>query len=82
MLNASREVFGLLGITILGAILSARENAVTGPVLHRFLEGYQFALVVAAVLIAVGVPVSLLTLGRAATREPVEAVEEPVLEAV
>jgi EmrB/QacA subfamily drug resistance transporter len=31
MLNVSREVFGLLGVTILGAILSARENAVTGP---------------------------------------------------
>jgi predicted MFS family arabinose efflux permease len=64
MLNVSREVFGLLGVTILGAILSARENAVTGPPLHRFLDGYQFALVIAAILLAVGVPVSLFTLGR------------------
>jgi MFS family permease len=64
MLNVSREVFGLLGITILGAILSARENAVTGPALDRFLHGYQFALVIAALLVAAGVPVSLLTLGR------------------
>ena len=82
MLNVSREVFGLLGITILGAILSARQNAVTGPPLHRFLEGYQFALVVAAALIAVGVPVSLLTLGRATRREKVSTVDEPVMETV
>jgi MFS family permease len=83
MLNASREVFGLLGITILGAILSARQNAATGPVLHRFLEGYQFALVIAAALVAVGVPVSLFTLGRrAAAPVPVGAVEEPLFEAV
>jgi EmrB/QacA subfamily drug resistance transporter len=79
MLNVSREVFGLLGITILGAILSARENAVTGPALHRFLEGYQFALVVAAALVAVGVPVSLLTLGRRSQPAPTE---ERVLEPV
>jgi EmrB/QacA subfamily drug resistance transporter len=85
MLNVSREVFGLLGITILGAILSARQNAVTGPVLHRFLEGYQFALIIAAVLVAVGIPVSLLTLGRPTRPEPVkpvELVEEPVFDAV
>jgi EmrB/QacA subfamily drug resistance transporter len=79
MLNVSREVFGLLGITILGAILSARENAVAGPALHRFLEGYQFALVVAALLVAAGVPVSLLTLGRRS--QPLRA-ERPVLEPV
>jgi EmrB/QacA subfamily drug resistance transporter len=79
MLNVSREVFGLLGITILGAILSARENAVTGPALHRFLEGYQFALVVAAILVAAGVPVSLLTLGR---RSAARRVERPALEPV
>jgi EmrB/QacA subfamily drug resistance transporter len=67
MLNASREVFGLLGITVLGAILSARQNAVTGTALHRFLEGYQFALLVAAALIAVGVPISLLMLRKERT---------------
>jgi EmrB/QacA subfamily drug resistance transporter len=80
MLNVSREVFGLLGITILGAILSARENAVTGAALHRFLEGYQFALVVAAVIVAAGVPVSLLTLARRSQPQP--RVEQPVLEPV
>jgi EmrB/QacA subfamily drug resistance transporter len=78
MLNVSREVFGLLGITILGAILSARENAVTGPALHRFLEGYQFALVVAAALVAAGIPVSLLTLGR---RSQPRLADRPAFEA-
>jgi EmrB/QacA subfamily drug resistance transporter len=82
MLNVSREVFGLLGITILGAILSARQNAVSGPALHRFLEGYQFALVIAAVLVAVGVPVSLFSLGRSRSVEPTEVAEQPVLEPV
>jgi EmrB/QacA subfamily drug resistance transporter len=71
MLNVSREVFGLLGITILGAIVSARQHAVGGPALHGFLVGYQLALVVAAALVAVGVPVSLFTLRgfRPATHE-------------
>jgi EmrB/QacA subfamily drug resistance transporter len=64
MLNVSREVFGLLGITILGAILSARQNAATGPALHRFLVGYQFALGIAALVLAIGVPVSLITMRR------------------
>jgi EmrB/QacA subfamily drug resistance transporter len=79
MLNVSREVFGLLGVTILGAILSARQNAVVGAPMHRFLEGYQFALVIAAILVAVGVPVSLLTLGRRRQRQPMA---QPVLEPV
>jgi len=54
----------LLGITVLGAILSARQNAVTGTPLHRYLEGYQFALMIAAALLAVGVPISLAMLRR------------------
>ncbi|MEU4622122.1 DHA2 family efflux MFS transporter permease subunit [Actinoplanes sp. NPDC023801] len=60
MLNVSREVFGLLGVTVLGAILSNRVNASGGD----FLEGYRYALVVAAALVAAGVPVSLWMLRR------------------
>jgi EmrB/QacA subfamily drug resistance transporter len=78
MLNVSREVFGLLGITILGAIVSAQEHAATGPALHRFLAGYQLALVIGAALIAVGVPVSLFALRTTETAAPV-AEREPVL---
>ncbi|MEV6601074.1 MFS transporter [Actinoplanes sp. NPDC051346] len=80
MLNVSREVFGLLGITILGAILTNRAAAATGSELHRYLEGYQFSLVVAAILVAVGVPVSLYALRSARAEAPVteERVPEPV----
>jgi EmrB/QacA subfamily drug resistance transporter len=75
MLNVSREVFGLLGITVLGAILTNRQNAATGPGLHRFLDGYQFALLVAASLIALGVPIALVALRRVSP--PVEPAAEP-----
>ena len=81
MLNVSREVFGLLGITILGAILTNRSNAASGTELHRYLAGYQFSLVVAAALVALGVPVALWSLRSA---RPAEAASEPepVLELV
>jgi EmrB/QacA subfamily drug resistance transporter len=76
MLNVSREVFGLLGITILGAILTNRANAATGAELHRYLAGYQFSLVVAAALVAVGVPVAWYTLRSVrAPEEPAAALE-------
>jgi EmrB/QacA subfamily drug resistance transporter len=82
MLNVSREVFGLLGITILGAILTNRSNAATGTELHRYLAGYQFSLVVAACLVAVGVPVSLYALRSVRTPAVEAPAEEPVLEPV
>ena len=44
LLNASREVAGLLGITIIGAVLRTRQSAAlrtgAGPV-HAFLDGYH-----------------------------------------
>ena len=76
MLNVSREVFGLLGITILGAILTNRANAATGAELHRYLTGYQFSLVVAAALVALGAPVAWFMLRSVrAPQEPVAALE-------
>ncbi|GAA2609005.1 MFS transporter [Dactylosporangium fulvum] len=80
ILNVSREVFGLLGITILGAILTNRQNAATGSVLHRFLDGYQFSLVVAAVIVAAGAPIALLTLRKAGARDEAVAEREPELQ--
>ncbi|MCM4081989.1 DHA2 family efflux MFS transporter permease subunit [Paractinoplanes hotanensis] len=79
MLNVSREVFGLLGITILGAILTNRSNAATGTELHRYLVGYQFSLVVAGALVAVGIPIALWSLRsvRPAKTTPDEKVLEP-----
>jgi len=79
MLNVSREVFGLLGITILGAILTNRSNAATGTELHRYLAGYQFSLVVAGALVAVGIPIALWSLRsvRPAEATPDDKVLEP-----
>ena len=82
MLNVSREVFGLLGITILGAILSNRSHAASGTELHRYLAGYQFSLVVAAVLVAVGAPVAYFALRSVLAPEPDVTAAEPVLEPV
>jgi EmrB/QacA subfamily drug resistance transporter len=80
MLNVSREIFGLLGITILGAILTNRSHAATGTELHRYLAGYQFSLVVAAILVAVGAPVALYSLRSVRPAAPAEP--EPELELV
>ncbi|MEU4163786.1 MFS transporter [Actinoplanes sp. NPDC026670] len=76
MLNVSREVFGLLGVTVLGAILSNRTEAAGGD----FLAGYQFSLVVAAVLVAAGVPVSLWMLRRQAAAGAGAGVDETARE--
>jgi hypothetical protein len=76
VLNASREVFGLFGVTVLGAILGARQSALaqTGlPSQVAFLAGYQLALIVAALMVAAGIPLSLHTFRRhthAATPAP------------
>ncbi|RJL31744.1 DHA2 family efflux MFS transporter permease subunit [Bailinhaonella thermotolerans] len=70
VLNVSREIFGLLGVTVLGAIVSARQSAFPVPGLPAFLDGYQFALIIAAAIVALGIPVSLLTLRRTDTRPP------------
>ncbi|MET0417628.1 MAG: MFS transporter [Actinoplanes sp.] len=82
MLNVSREVFGLLGITILGAILTNRANAADGSELHRYLEGYQFSLVVAAALVAVGVPISLWALRSVRSAPESPADDQQVLQRV
>ncbi|WP_262849373.1 DHA2 family efflux MFS transporter permease subunit, partial [Sphaerisporangium corydalis] len=65
VLNVSREVFGLLGVTLLGAILSARQGSALkagAAPLSAFLDGYQLALVVAGLIMAIGIPVSLFAL--------------------
>jgi predicted MFS family arabinose efflux permease len=55
--NASREVAGLLGITVIGAILTARQTARLTPgkaPVDAFLSGYRIGLLVAAGLVAFG----------------------------
>ena len=81
LLNASREVAGLLGIVVIGAILRTRQGAALGagadPV-HAFVDGYHTGLWVTIGLLAAGVLVSYLTLrprGRAVPEpEPTAAV--------
>jgi EmrB/QacA subfamily drug resistance transporter len=85
LLNASREVAGLLGITIIGAVLRTQQSASlrsgADPV-HAFVDGYHTGLLVTIVLMAAGVVVSYLTLRpRASEAEPeivVPAELEPV----
>ncbi|WP_037363608.1 MFS transporter [Nakamurella lactea] len=55
--NASREVAGLLGITVIGAVLSGRQSALLGDgsnPLDAFLGGYRAGLLVAAALVVLG----------------------------
>jgi len=65
LLNASREVAGLLGITVIGAVLRTRESAAlragAGPV-RAFVDGYHTGLLVTILLLAAGVAISYLTL--------------------
>ncbi|GAA3417469.1 MFS transporter [Streptosporangium vulgare] len=84
VLNVSREVFGLLGITVLGAILGARQSSLLAEgagQLTAFLDAYRHTLVVAAAIVLVGVPVSLLSLraSRAAADPPKAAEERPAV---
>jgi predicted MFS family arabinose efflux permease len=55
--NASREVAGLLGITVIGAVLTARQGSAARAghtAVDSFLTGYRSGLLVAAVLVALG----------------------------
>jgi EmrB/QacA subfamily drug resistance transporter len=87
LLNASREVAGLLGITVIGAVLRTAQGASArggaDPV-HAFLDGYHTGLLVTIGLMAAGVAVSYVTLrprGRAVS-ESVPTAAEAELAAV
>ena len=67
LLNNSREVAGLLGITVIGAVLRSRQGAaLSHGVLpaNAFLDGYHAGLAVTIVLVAAGVVISYLALRR------------------
>jgi EmrB/QacA subfamily drug resistance transporter len=65
LFNASREVAGLLGITVIGAVLSGRESSAlrggASPA-AAFIDGYHVGLWVTIALLAVGVVLSYVTL--------------------
>jgi len=82
LLNASREVAGLLGITVIGAIVSTRRASALrsgADQAHAFLTGYHTGLWVTIALMAAGVAVSYLTLRprRTPSSEPTAAVAGP-----
>lgn len=84
VMNAAREVSGLLGVTIVGAILTSRQASMLrggATPIHAFLSGYQFALLIASAIVFVGVPLSLYTL-RTQRRTPVVPAPEPIPEPV
>jgi MFS family permease len=66
--NASREVSGLLGITVIGAVLTARQSVLLtngeSPT-EAFLGGYQAGLLLAAALVALGGLAAFIGLRRA-----------------
>jgi EmrB/QacA subfamily drug resistance transporter len=83
LLNASREVAGLLGITVIGAVLRTWQTAAlragAGPV-HAFVDGYHAGLLLAIALLAIGVLISYLTLrprGAAGPADQSAAAGEP-----
>jgi len=76
LLNASREVAGLLGITVIGAVLRSRQGDAlrhgTTPA-GAFLDGYHAGLTVTVALVASGAVISYLALRRAEIQPPVPA---------
>ena len=82
--NASREVAGLLGITVIGAVLSARQSAAlrsgSAP-LDAYLSGYRLGLVLAGALVLLGGIAAYAAL-RVSRSHTDDAAEEPVLELV
>jgi EmrB/QacA subfamily drug resistance transporter len=80
--NASREVAGLLGITVIGAVLTSRQGAALAeghtPV-DAFLSGYQAGLLLAAVLVMAGGVAAFASLRRAHVLPEVTDHEELVL---
>jgi MFS family permease len=77
--NASREVSGLLGITVIGAVLTARQATLLGngeTPTDAFLGGYQAGLLLAAALVAVGGVAAFVGLRRAHSDDPVETVAD------
>jgi EmrB/QacA subfamily drug resistance transporter len=80
--NASREVAGLLGVTVIGAVLTSRQGAALAagkaPV-DAFLVGYRSGLLLAAVLAVAGGVVAYVALRHTHAAPATEAVDDLVL---
>jgi EmrB/QacA subfamily drug resistance transporter len=65
LLNASREIAGMLGITVIGAVLRSRDAAAVrsgATPASAFVDGYHSGLWVTIALLAAGVVLSYVTL--------------------
>jgi EmrB/QacA subfamily drug resistance transporter len=83
LLNASREMAGLLGVTVIGAVLrTAQASSLRGgakPV-TAFLDGYHVGLWVTIGVMAAGVVLSYLTLRPRAAAAPELVMDETTIE--
>jgi EmrB/QacA subfamily drug resistance transporter len=80
LLNASREVAGLLGITVIGAILWSRRGLALSRGVNpatAYLDGYHAGLAVTIALVAAGAAVSFIALRRVPQLAPGSAVPAP-----
>jgi len=69
LLNASRELAGLLGITVIGAVLRSRQSDALrhgAAQAAAFLDGYHDGLVVTVALLAAGAVVGYVALRKSA----------------
>jgi predicted MFS family arabinose efflux permease len=80
--NASREVAGLLGITVIGAVLTSRQGSALAaghaPV-DAFLTGYRAGLLLAAALVVAGGVTAYVALRRAHVASEQEATREDLV---
>jgi EmrB/QacA subfamily drug resistance transporter len=75
IVNVSMQVSAALGLAVLGTVATNHTKALTTagqPVLNALTGGYHLAFTVAAVVVAVGVPVAIAVLGPV-LRRPREA---------
>jgi EmrB/QacA subfamily drug resistance transporter len=82
LLNSSREVAGLLGITVIGAILRTRESVALRHGVapgHAYLDGYHTGLLVTIALVAAGSVVGYLALRRTG-QQPASVEQQPTAE--
>jgi EmrB/QacA subfamily drug resistance transporter len=73
LMNASRELAGLLGITVIGAVLRARQSAALGAGASpaaAFLHGYHDGLLLTVALLVLGAVVGWASLRRLRALEP------------
>jgi EmrB/QacA subfamily drug resistance transporter len=74
--NASREVAGLLGITVIGAVLTSRQGSAlaggSSPA-DAYLDGFRWGLILAAVLVLAGAAAAYAALRSANQAMPLSA---------